>query len=61
MSLSPAHRLHADFAALFGGQLERAILIQPAATVTDDAGGLARHHADGVAGDEQQDHDIRSI
>ncbi len=58
MSLSPAHRLHADFAALFGCQFERARLIQPAATVTDDAGGLARHHADGVAGDEQQHNDV---
>ena len=58
MSLSPAHRLHADFAALFGCQFERARLIQPAATVTDDAGGLAMHHADGVAGDEQQHNDV---
>lgn len=58
MSLSPAHRLHADFAALFGGQFERARLIQPAAPVADDAGGLARHHADGVAGDEQQHNDV---
>ena len=58
MSLSPAHRLHADFAALFGCQFERASLIQPATTVTDDAGGLARHHADGVAGDEQQHNDV---
>lgn len=58
MSLSPAHRFYADFAALFGCQFERARLIQPAATVTDDAGGLARHHADGVAGDEQQHNDV---
>lgn len=58
MSLSPAHRLHADFAALFCGQFERARLIQPAAAVTDDAGGLAVNHADCVAGDEQQDNDV---
>lgn len=57
MSLSPAHRLHADFAALFGGQFERARLIQPATPITDDAGWLARHHADGMAGDEQQHND----
>lgn len=36
MSLSPAHRLHADFAALFGCHFERARLIQPAAPVTDN-------------------------
>lgn len=58
MSLSPAHRLHADFAALFGGQFERASLIQLATPVTDDAGGLAVNHADCVAGNEQQDNDV---
>lgn len=58
MSLSPAHRLHADFAALFGGQFERASLIQPATPVTDDAGGLAVNHADCVAADEQQHNDV---
>lgn len=58
MSLSPAHRLHADFAALFGGQFESARLIQPAAPVTDDAGGLALHDTDGVPSDEQQHNDV---
>jgi hypothetical protein len=58
MSLSPAFRLSADFAALFGCQFERVRLIQPATSVTDDAGGLARHHADGMAGDEQQHNDV---
>ena len=54
----PFVHLGDNFAALFGGQFERARLIQPAATVTDDAGGLSRHHADGVAADEQQHNDV---
>lgn len=61
MSLSPADpfvHLGDHFAALFGCQFERARLIQPATPVTDDACGLARHHADGVAGDEQQHNDV---
>lgn len=58
MTTSPLFRLSQDFAALFGGEMHGARLIQAAATVTDDAGGLARHHADGVAGDEQQHNDV---
>lgn len=58
MSLSPAHRLHADFAALFGGQFERARLIQPATPAADHASGLAMDNADCVPSDEQQDDDV---
>lgn len=57
MSISPAFRLSADFAALFGGQLEGVGLVKAAAPMTDDARGLAVHHADCVAADEQQDDD----
>lgn len=61
MSLSPADpfvHLGDHFAALFGGQFERARLIQPATPAADHAGGLAVNHADGVAADEQQDNDV---
>lgn len=54
----PFVHLGDHFAALFGGQFERASLIQPATSVTDDAGGLAVNHADCVAGDEQQHNDV---
>lgn len=57
MSISPAFCLSADFAALFGGQFERASLIQLATSVANNAGGLAMNHADCVAADEQQDDD----
>lgn len=58
MSISPAHRLHADFAALFGSQFECTRLIQPAAPAADHAGGLAVNHADCVPSDEQQHNDV---
>lgn len=58
MTASPLFSLSQYFAALFGGQFERASLIQPATSVTDDARGLAVNHADCVAGDEQQHNDV---
>jgi len=61
MTASPLFRLSHDFAALFGGELHGGRLIQPAATHANDARGLVFRDADCVAGDEQQDHDIRSI
>lgn len=54
MSISPAFWLPADFAALFGRQLEGVGLVKPAAPTPDCAGGVPSDHADRVPADEQK-------
>lgn len=55
MTPSPLFRLSRDFAALFGGELHGARLVQAATPHANDTDGSALGDADRVASNEQQD------